>query len=339
MKTSKGFIVLLSSAVIFTIVFISCSKKQNAATGANAKIKIGFLVKQPEEPWFQTEWKFAEQAASDHGFELIKIGAVDGEKTLAAIDNLAANGAKGFVICTPDVRLGPAIKAKADGYAMKFMAVDDQFIGADGAFMQDVHYLGLSPHKIGELAGKKLYEEMRRRGWPLEGTAVCASTFEELDTAKQRTDGALAALVAAGFPEDRIFKTPNKTTDIPGSFDAMNILLTQHPEIKRWLVIGMNDNAVLGAIRATEGRGLNADNVIGIGINGTDCHTEFEKKTPTGFWASILLSPKRHGYDTTTMVYRWVAENVEPPLVTRIEDGILLTRENFRQVLKENGIL
>jgi L-arabinose transport system substrate-binding protein len=146
-------------------------------------------------------------------------------------------------------------------------------------------------------------------------------------------------LVAAGFPADKIYKAPNKTTDIPGSFDATNILLTQHPEVKRWLVIGMNDKAVLGAIRATEGPGLDASNVIGIGINGTDCHTEFEKTSPTGFWGSILLSPKRHGYDTAAMVYKWVAEGVEPPLATRIEEGILITRENFRQVLKENGIL
>jgi L-arabinose transport system substrate-binding protein len=28
-------------------------------------VKIGFLVKQPEEPWFQDEWKFAEIAAKD----------------------------------------------------------------------------------------------------------------------------------------------------------------------------------------------------------------------------------------------------------------------------------
>ncbi|MGQ7151794.1 hypothetical protein ACUODF_16050, partial [Escherichia coli] len=25
----------------------------------------GFLVKQPEEPWFQTEWKFADKAGKD----------------------------------------------------------------------------------------------------------------------------------------------------------------------------------------------------------------------------------------------------------------------------------
>jgi len=82
-------------------------------------VKIGFLVKQPEEPWFRNEWKFAQQAADQLGFELLTIGTPDGEKVLAAIDNLAAQGAQGFVICTPDVKLGPAIVAKAEAAQMK----------------------------------------------------------------------------------------------------------------------------------------------------------------------------------------------------------------------------
>ncbi len=57
-------------------------------------MKLGFLVKQPEEPWFQTEWKFADKAGKDLGFEVIKIAVPDGEKTLNAIDSLAASGAK-----------------------------------------------------------------------------------------------------------------------------------------------------------------------------------------------------------------------------------------------------
>lgn len=65
-------------------------------------LKLGFLVKQPEEPWFQTEWKFADKAGKDLGFEVIKIAVPDGEKTLNAIDSLAASGAKGslFVLRT-----------------------------------------------------------------------------------------------------------------------------------------------------------------------------------------------------------------------------------------------
>lgn len=50
-------------------------------------LKLGFPVKQPEEPWFQTEWKFADKAGKDLGFEVIKIAVPDGEKTLNAIDS------------------------------------------------------------------------------------------------------------------------------------------------------------------------------------------------------------------------------------------------------------
>lgn len=77
-----------------------------------ADVKIGFIVKQPEEPWFQDEWKFADEAAKEKGFTLVKIGAQDGEKVQSAIDNLGAQGAQGFIICTPDVKLGPASSPK-----------------------------------------------------------------------------------------------------------------------------------------------------------------------------------------------------------------------------------
>lgn len=50
------------------------------------------------------------------------------------------------------------------------------------------------------------------------------------------------ALKAAGFPEKQIYQVPTKSNDIPGAFDAGNSLLVQHPEVKHWLVLGMNDN-------------------------------------------------------------------------------------------------
>jgi L-arabinose transport system substrate-binding protein len=300
-------------------------------------VKIGFLVKQPEEPWFQLEWKFAEQAARDLGFTLVKIGATDGEKVLAAIDNLAAGGAQGFVICTPDTKLGPAIVNKAQAANLKLIAVDDQFIGADGQPMKNVHYLGISARKIGEDVGRTLFEEMKKRGFNPAETAVCAITFDEIATAKERTDGAVASLTAAGFPKDRIFRAPMRTPDIPGSLDAANTLLTQQPGVKHWLVCSSNDNGVLGAIRALEGRGFAPESSVGIGINGTDCIVELEKTKPTSFYGSMLLSSKQHGYKTAELMFKWIKDGVEPPLDTRTV-GSLITRENFRQVLKEQGV-
>jgi L-arabinose transport system substrate-binding protein len=330
-------IVVLSLGTVFST---GCSKKTDSATGtaSPASVKIGYLVKQPEEPWFQFEWQGAEAAAKQHNFQLVKLGVPDGEKVLAAIESLAAGGAQGFVICTPDVRLGPAIVAQAKLRNLKVIAVDDRFVGPDGKFMTDVPYMGMSASAIGQDQGNALYAEMQRRQWPVEETGVCVVTFEELDTARERTDGAITALKAAGFPAERIFKTPQKTTDVPGSFDAANVLLTQKPNIKRWLVSGMNDTAVLGAIRATEGRGLNADHVIGIGINGTDCIDELRKAKPTGFFGSMLVSAPQEGFRTSEMLYQWIKDGVQPPPDTRTQ-GVLITRENFEAVLRKEGII
>jgi len=296
-----------------------------------AGIKIGFLVKMPEEPWFQNEWKFAQKAADQYGFDLVKIGATDGEKVLSAIDNLAAQGAQGFVICTPDVRLGPAIVAKANAAHMKLYTVDDQLVEADGRPM-DVPYMGISAHEIGEAVGKELSEEMKSRGWRVEETGAAAITFNELNTAKERTDGASAALEAAGFPVSRIFRAPEKTTDTEGAFNAANTLLTQHPEVKFWLVFSMNDEGVMGVVRAMEGRGFSANDVIGVGIGGNTCLVEFEKPTPSGFFASVLLSPVRHGFEVSELLYKWIRDGVEPPKDTRTS-GIISGKCSKNRVL------
>lgn len=317
--------ILLSLVLIF-----SCSKQPT-------NLKLGFIVKQPDEPWFQLEWKFAEEASKKYGFELIKIAATDGEKVLSAIDNLAANGASGFVICTPDVRLGPAIKMKAQAAGLKMISVDDQFIGADGKAMTEVAYLGISAREIGKSVGTNLFAEMKKRNWKMDEVGAAIVTFDEMETGRERTEGAIENLLSNGFPQDKIYKIAQKTSDIPGAFDAVNILLTQKAKVKKWLIAGLNDNAVLGAVRAMEGRGFKAENMIGIGINGSEAVTEFEKKNTTGLYASILLSAKDHGFKTTEMLYHWVKDGTEPPKDTRTT-GVLITRENFAQILKEQGI-
>ncbi len=302
-------------------------------------LKLGFLVKQPEEPWFQTEWAFADKAGKDLGFEVIKIAVPDGEKTLNAIDSLAASGAKGFVICTPDPKLGAAIIAKARSYDMKVIAVDDQFVNAKGQPVTTVPLVMMAATKIGERQGQELYKEMQKRGWDVKDTAVMAITADELDTARRRTSGSMDALKAAGFPAAQIYKIPTKSNDIPGALDAGNSLLVQHPQVKHWLIVGMNDNTVLGGVRATEGQGFKATDVIGIGINGVDAVSELSKAKATGFYGSLLPSPDIHGYKSSQMLFNWVTKGAEPPAFTEVTDVVLITRDNFKQELKKKGLM
>lgn len=304
-----------------------------------ATLKLGFLVKQPEEPWFQTEWKFADKAGKDLGFDVIKIAVPDGEKTLNAIDSLAASGAKGFVICTPDPKLGPAIVAKARSYDLKVIAVDDQFVNARGEPMDSVPLVMMAATKIGERQGLELWKEMNNRGWKVDETAVMAITANELDTARRRTSGSMTALKAAGFPEKQIYPVPTKSNDIPGAFDAANSMLVQHPQVKNWLIVGMNDNTVLGGVRATEGQGFKAANVIGIGINGVDAVSELSKGQATGFYGSLLPSPDIHGYKSIQMLNDWITKGVEPEKFTEVTDVVLITRDNFKVELEKKGLM
>ena len=310
----------------------------SGALTAAEKVKIGFLVKQAEEPWFQTEWAFAEKAGEEHGFEVLKIAVPDGEKTLAAIDNLAANGAKGFVICPPDVSLGPAIVAKAKANGLKVMAVDDRFVDAKGNFMEEVPYLGMAAFEVGQKQGEAMAAEAKNRNWDWKETYAIINTYNELDTGKKRTDGSVDALKKAGLPENQILFTAQKTLDVPGSMDATSSALPKLPANAKNLIIGgMNDNTVLGGVRATASNGFAPANVIGIGINGTDAIDELKKKQ-SGFHGSMLPSPDKEGYDTAYQMFQWVTTGKEPPKYTAMDDVTLITRANFQEVLTKIGL-
>ncbi len=310
----------------------------SSALLAAEQVKIGFLVKQAEEPWFQTEWAFAEKAAKDKGFTLIKIAVPDGEKTLSAIDSLAANGAQGFVICPPDVGLGPAIMAKAKLNGLKVIAVDDRFVDASRKFMEDVPYLGMAAFEVGEKQGNAMVAEAKKRNWDWKDTYAVINTFNELDTGKKRTDGSVKSLKAAGLPDDHILYSALKTLDVPGSMDATNSALVKLPGAAKNLIIGgMNDSTVLGGVRATESAGFAPANVIGIGINGTDAIGEL-KKANSGFFGSMLPSPHIEGYKTATMMFEWITEGKEPPLYTAMDEVTLITRDNFQEELTKIGL-
>lgn len=327
------FLTLIAAATATSASMIAAPVAQAADD-----VKIGFLVKQPEEPWFQDEWKFAEMAAKEKGFTLVKIGAPSGEKVMSAIDNLAAQKAQGFIICTPDVKLGPGIVAKAKADKLKMMTVDDRLVDGSGKPIESVPHMGISAYNIGKQVGDGIAAEIKKRGWDMKDVGAIDVTYEQLPTAHDRTSGATDALVAAGFPKANIVMAPQAKTDTENAFNAANIALTKNPQFKHWVAYALNDEGVLGAVRAAEGRGLKADNMIGIGIGGSDSAlNEFKKPNPTGFFGTVIISPKRHGEETSELMYAWIKDGKAPPPLT-LTTGMLATRDNVASVRQQMGL-
>lgn len=310
----------------------------SVAVRAAEPVKIGFLVKQAEEPWFQDEWRFAEQAAKDKGFTLVKIGIPNGEKMMAAIDNLAAQKAVGFVICAPDVKLGVAVNRAAKRHNLKVMSVDDQLVDGAGKPIADIPHMGISGYEIGKQVGQGLLAEMKARGWKPEEVGVLRVAFDQLPTARDRTLGAVDALRAGGLPASNVVDAPQAKTDTESAFNAANIAFTKNAKFKRWVAFGLNDEAALGAVRAAEGRGIKQDAMLAIGIGGSQTAlNEFTKPTPTAFYGTVLISPKRHGYETAVAVFEWATQGKAPPPVT-LTSGVLMTRQNQAEIRKQMGL-
>jgi len=204
--------------------------------------------------------------------------------------------------------------------------------------MEDVPYLGMAAFEVGQKQGTAMAEEAKKRGWDWKDTYAVINTFNELDTGKKRTDGSVKSLEEAGMPKDHILFTAAKTLDVPGSMDATNSALVKLPSGAKNLIIGgMNDNTVLGGVRATESAGFKAANVIGIGINGTDAIGEL-KKPESGFFGSMLPSPHIEGYNTAKMMFDWVTKGTEPAKYTAMDEVTLITRANFKDELTKIGL-
>jgi L-arabinose transport system substrate-binding protein len=310
-----------------------------AAAWAHAAdpVKIGFLVKQAEEPWFQDEWRYAEVAAKEKGFTLVKIGIPNGEKTMAAIDNLAAQKAQGFVICAPDVKLGKAIERAAKRNNLKVVSVDDRLVDGSGKPIESIPHMGISGYQIGKQVGEGIIAEIKARKWNMAEVGAIRVAYDQLPTGKERTTGAVDALKAAGFPAANIIDAPQAKTDTENAFNAANIALTKNAKFKHWVAVGLNDEAVLGAVRAAEGRGIKADNMIGIGIGGAKAaENELNKPQPTGFFGSVMISAKEHGYQTSINLVNWITGKATPPAEV-LTKGMLMTRANQAEVRKAMG--
>ena len=81
-------------------------------------------------------------------------------------------------------------------------------------------------------------------------------------------------------------------------------------------------------------RGFKPEDLLAIGIGAGTGLMEFQKEKETGYFATCMISPLRHGYETTELLYKWIKEGAEPPKDTRTK-GVMATRENYKQVLKD----
>ena len=289
------------------------------ATGARADdIKMGYINKMGEHPWFVSEVGGAKAEAQKLGVKLSTQDVhFDANLTLTTFDTMVGDGVRAIAIVVPDKALGPVVAEKAEKAGIRLIAVDDDIYTSDKTM---VPYVGMNAEAIGHQVGAEEARIYKAEGWDKANDVRIGSIEDQkADTCMRRNRGAEAAFLEAvpGFDKNNIVRIPYDN-HMESAVTAVTTTLTAHPEAKRWIFYSCNDDGVLGGVRATENQGLAPTDVIGVGIDGSRACDAFGAGKPTGFRGTMYIDSAKEGAEAIDLLVASINNNTPLPVTTYV---------------------
>ena len=296
------------------------------AAAQDDDIKIGYINKMGDHPWFVAEVAGASEAAEAAGAEFVSQDVqFNADLAITTLDTMIGDGVDGIAIVVPDRALGPVVAARAAEAGVPLVAVDDDIQDQDG---NSVPYVGLNAFAIGERVGENLAKFYEQSGWDRDTVGIVSIEDRKADTCMQRNGGAEKALLAnSNLTEDQIVRAAYDNTMV-NAIDVMTTTLTANPQYDHWIFYACNDDGVLGAARAMENSGYPAEVGIGIGIDGSRACDAFGNGRSSAFKGTMWLNSANHGRDAVNLLLASIKDGTPLPAAT-YSDPEFVTMSNF----------
>ena len=144
-------------------------------------------------------------------------------------------------------------------------------------------WVGINAYVIGQANGDWLAAYAKDNNLVEdEQCGLLLLTMDTVSSCVPRAEGEYDNFTAncPDFPAERIFKADYDGTTDKGNVAATSVI-TAHPEIKKWLVTGANEEGTIGAVRALESAGLDGDACV-VGLGGYMAKDEWNGKGADG---------------------------------------------------------
>lgn len=324
----KKFLALVL-AVIMTVCATAAFAEAAHDKNGDGKLVIYGIYKSGDQEWFINEGAAARATVEAAGgtFYYIDV-ALEGQKELDAIDQAYANGADGIVTCTPDQTMSQAIVSKCEEYGIPVVANDDA-LEVNGEKIAP--WVGIAGYNIGESCAEWMNGYIAENNLADDETCgVMLLTMSTVSSCVPRTEGEYDVLNAA-YPQfestGRLFYADYDGTTEKGNIVATDTI-TANPQITKWLVMGANEEGVIGAVRALETAGLDANSAC-VGMGAYLSAEEYEKGSCLK--ASPYFSDKAIGTYAVETVFKLIdGEEVEMSTAVPAE---ITTPENYHDIL------
>lgn len=299
-----------------------------------AQAEEGFTVagiyKMGTATWFIQEGLASQEVVEAAGGTWKYMDAdLNGATYTEMLDTVIADKVDGVLVCTPDQNLSQMTVDKLTEAGIPVIAVDDALEDEDGNLLAP--WVGIDGYNIGLAMGEWGVNYIEENGLAEdEEFGVLLMTADTVSSCVPRTEGELEAL--KDFDQNRIFRADCDTTAEQGN-TAANAVITGHPEIKKWLVMGVSDESSQGAARAIEAAGLGADSMVA-GLGGYLCPDEFANESSC-FRAAAYFSARDVGGTAAQQLVDCITNGTEIPETYAVPAIIVTPEDDLAEVMPE----
>lgn len=340
----KALAILLTTALSVSLAACSGTASSSSATPASAAAStaqstastgtaggvIYGIYKAGDQTWFIDEGAAAEKAAKEAGYDFIYVDAkMNPEEYLKAIDNAIANKAAGVVTCIPDQTMSQAAVDKLKEANIPVVAADDA-LEVDGNKIAP--WVGINAYVIGQANGAWLADYTKKNDFVgKDDVGLLLMTMDTVSSCVPRAEGEYDQFTAdcPDFDTAKIFRADYDGTTDKGNTAAAAVI-TAHPEIKTWLVTGANEEGCVGACRALESAGLDANAYV-VGLGAYMAKDEFKKEGGSCMKASAYFSADSVGAGSVQVLVD-IINGKEVPQETAV-DAVVVTAETYKDIM------
>lgn len=253
------------------------------------------------------------------------------EEFLKAVDNAIANEADGIVACVPDQTMSQAVVDKCEEAGIPIVAADDA-LEVNGEKLAP--WVGIDGYNIGAANGEWLANYMTENNLVTDPEmGVLIMTMDTVTSCVPRAEGEIDKLteMLPDLDESKIYRADYDGTTDKGNTAAAAVI-TAHPEITKWMVTGANEEGCIGAVRALESAGLDADACV-VGLGAYMAKDEWNDKGADGtcMKASAYFSETQVGEGSIDVLMQLI--NGEEPTMETAVPATVVTPETYKEVM------
>lgn len=321
----------LNRTVVFRIVHtlsengllergVGSSYRSNIGRVANHRFRIGYAAQAGEDSFSAAVTAGIRLAAAREKVDLILLD--NGYSAASALKNarmLATSKVNLVLNCQTYMKVAPTISAIFRQAALPVIAIDIPH--------PDAFFYGVDNYRVGLLAGRFLGGWAKRR-WDGQVQKVLLLEAAAVGALPQlRLTGARAGIrTALPHVPEGAFSLLETRWDFLHAFEAVRKYLRTAPP-GRTLITGINDMAVLGALRSFEEAGRGQD-CAAVSLGGISEARQELRREGTRLIGSVAFFPERYGEDLIRIALDVLNKReVQPATYARHE---LLTSENVR---------